>query len=80
MLASHESARNQIFVASWIIIIVGAFFAYFDIFPPGVKRVFAYVWLVGVAVQLIFGLYWTIDKYRNKEFLVQRSRRKKKSL
>ena len=72
MLASNR--KNQIFVGSWFLIIVGAVFAYFDIFPPETKRVFGYVWLMGVLIQLGFGLFWTVVKYRNKDFSFQRGR------
>ncbi len=75
MLVSSQRRRNQVFVGSWAILIIGAFFAYFDIFSPDIKKAFGYVWIVGVLVQLIFGLYWTIGKYNNNEFEFQRKQR-----
>jgi hypothetical protein len=65
MLASSQRHKNHIFIGSWILVITGAFFAYFDILPPEAKKVFGYVWLVGVVVQLLLGASWTIDKYRH---------------
>ena len=78
MLASHHKTRNQIVITSMIVLSVVACLAYLDIFSPGLKRAFGYVWLVGVVVQLIVGLYWAIAKYKNQEFLFQKSSRHKK--
>lgn len=63
-----------------IFTLVMAFFAYVNILSPQVRKVFGYVWLIGALIQFALGLYWTINKYNNREFLFQKSTCKKNSL
>jgi hypothetical protein len=76
MLANSQKHRNQVLIGSWLLVIIGAFFAYFDIFPSDVKKIFGYIWLVGVLIQLCCGLYWIIFKNLRKQPQSMKNHRK----